>query len=794
MGRHLKLDPTPVPGGAKASLPVERGSRRRKTHTFTSGSAEAAATNARAWLNDGAAALAAGRSLPDPTLYDRIPDTAESTIGRRTLAAAISATMHRRYEIDQLAQPGRISQLQAKVDNILLPWFDARSANGRSLAVDELTTAMVRAFAQHLAGRDIAIDGGGDGDEEQWASETSLDLDVAAALSNCSIRELVTVAAASGIDLSAEDARVAPATLVGLGVLDARRHPHAYGYARAYAADLLRVLRWAIVDAVSSGDIPRNVALGVSAVEPDDAVRQRPPATEDKRPLRLSEARRVFSHLHLVHLLVALLQRFCGPRISEAYGPRVADLVDHRAFGILRVVEQGGSQFLERDARGRTQVVSRKKRLKTKRSRRVVVVPGHLMPLLRLVIEVFHTDPETGIVDRAARLVPGILVDGEAGAAGYRDALKQAFAAEGLTYETLGFYPSTHWLRASLATDLKNQPELTGQSVKRVLGHQPGDEVSDLVYYLDDPENLAPFKAIADAIDRRIDRELGDLLIPTSLPYFGEDHPIRARLADAREALVDAGWLAAEGDGPDTPCGTARVADELGIAETTARRCMSNGTLPIRVDVVDGTERRTARLEDVRRLRNELDEQTTVADLARELGEDYHVLYRLIHHLELEIPQDELTGKFRLSEAQCRRIRDEHGRIAALHRRAVRVGMAAHALGIGDRRVRHLICAGELDVDPETDMSNYRFVTRCSIEAYQRRRQPLPSPAGDGALTVTEVAALTGLSREGVRALIDAGLLHVDLDGRRSVVTRDAVRDWAAAHRPELLARLAEVR
>lgn len=168
MGRPLNLEPTPVPGGAKASLPVERGSRKRKTHTFTSGSAEAATTNARAWLNDGAAALAAGRSLPDPTLYDRIPGTPEASTGRRTLAAAIDATMHRRYEIDQLAQPGRVSQLQAKVQNILLPWFDARSANGRSLAVDELTTAMVRAFAQHLAGRDIAIDG--DEDEARRVS------------------------------------------------------------------------------------------------------------------------------------------------------------------------------------------------------------------------------------------------------------------------------------------------------------------------------------------------------------------------------------------------------------------------------------------------------------------------------------------------------------------------------------------------------------------------------------------------------------------------------------------------
>lgn len=792
MGRPLNLRPKRTATGWQASLPGPRGTRGRKTHTFTAGGPDHALRNAEAWLRDGAAHRDAGRPLPDPALYDRSPTPGTPGMpgpraGRRSLASAIQLTLHRRYEVDRRAEPGRVADIAARVANIVLPWFDARSA-ADTLALDELTAEMLIAFAQHLAGRDVAVP---DGDDHGWwISEAPLEVAVAALLCASPAGQVVAAASDRGVELTGEGATVSPAQLLDWGLLDPRTHPEAFGYARDYSSDVLRVVRWAVTDAMAAGWIDRDVTAGVKAVEPDDVVRRRPPDRVGKRPLRLAEAQAVFSHLHLVHLGVAWIQRLCGPRVSEVYGPRVADLDDRGSYGLLTVAEQGGGQFRQRDERGRIVAVPRKDTLKTSWSKRVVVVPGSLMVLLRQLIAAFHTD-DSGVVDRDARLIPGIVAQDTAGVAGYRQALDQAFATEGLTYETLGFHPSTHWLRASLATDLKKCGHLPEQEVRRMLGHQPGDDVSDLVYFLDDPEHLAPFEQIAAALDAMVADQLGDLRTPSRLPDFGHGNPIRGRLSAARELLTARGWLPADAEEPDAVCGTLRVADELGIAETTARRWMREGRLATEVETVEGVERRVARLEDVERLRDQLDAHMNVAELARTLGIDYHAMYRLVGRLDLDIPQGELDGRYRLTPAQCDIVRQEHDRIAALHRRAMRVGQAAEELGIGDRRVRHLIKEGVLEVDDETDLSGYRFVTRRSIADYQRRQRPAPVPRGRSCLTVTEAAALAGLSREHIVALIREGLLAATLDGRRQVIEVEAMRAWAAGYRPDLLPRLA---
>lgn len=357
MPRPINLEPTPTATGARASLPVARGATRRKTHTFTAGGPDLALANARTWLADGAAALAADRTLPEPRLYDRIstdaqapdPGNTSPSSGRLALRVLVHNALHRRHEANRLAGPGRARQLRTKVDRLLVPWFDERAANGQELADDEVTAAMVEAFVQHLAGRDVAVP---DDEDGWWVSEALLDVDVARYLCNQPRARLVVVAAENGVDLHDPAAKVSPAQLFDWGLLSARVHPHEYGHARRYAADLLRVLRWAVTDAVAAGRLPRDVTAGVRAVEADPAVRRRPPAILEggmRRTLPLAEARDVFGHLHLVWLVVALIQRLCGPRISEVFGARVRGLVDRGEYGLLRILRQGGRVFEERE-------------------------------------------------------------------------------------------------------------------------------------------------------------------------------------------------------------------------------------------------------------------------------------------------------------------------------------------------------------------------------------------------------------------------------------------------------------
>jgi hypothetical protein len=61
-----------------------------------------------------------------------------------------------------------------------------------------------------------------------------------------------------------------------------------------------------------------------------------------------------------------------------------------------------------RDDHGQIVAVHYKPTLETAAGSRVLVVPRKLMELLRVAIEAFHADPDTGEIDTTARLVPGL--------------------------------------------------------------------------------------------------------------------------------------------------------------------------------------------------------------------------------------------------------------------------------------------------------------------------------------------------------------------------------------------------
>jgi hypothetical protein len=140
---------------------------------------------------------------------------------------------------------------------------------------------------------------------------------------------------------------------------------------------------------------------GLNAPTPDEvAARTRRPMCQP-RPSSFAECARIAAHLHPVHQLVFWLQRVMGLRISEAFGLLVDDVIDLGDTGLLVVRGQGGREFRVRDDHGRVVSVQYKERTKTEAGTRVLVLPAAMLEPLRVAIEAFHTEPETGEIEPA---------------------------------------------------------------------------------------------------------------------------------------------------------------------------------------------------------------------------------------------------------------------------------------------------------------------------------------------------------------------------------------------------------
>lgn len=95
---------------------------------------------------------------------------------------------------------------------------------------------------------------------------------------------------------------------------------------------------------------------------------------------------------------------------------------------------------------------------------------------------------------------------------------------------------------------------------------------------------------------------------------------------------------------------------------------------------------------------------------------------------------------------------------------------------------RFLAQRGDLEVDPETDSSGLRFVTRTSVKAYwiayhEAKRRPAQPVT---ALPLAEVARFTGHSTRELMDLVRVGVLD-QVPGRRAVqLTAPSLRAWMA--------------
>jgi integrase len=774
-----------------ASLPAEAGTVRRREERF------ATENEARAWLVQALAAVRDGRRVPDPlrrTQPSRRKGAAEPEVQKISpdIASVANAWMAAAYEDLRRGGPERAESVRRIVEAYLVPWFAPRTET-----IADVTYYMVHEWLLHLVGR-AASNGSNGSTAPGSAGAAPADPDLSKEVS------LQEAARLCGVSVPTMRRRWRAGQLRGayrdgegriripvraLRSLGASKGAERNGLSKRYVSDALWILRKVLAFARANGLFPGGFdpTEGLDAPLPDKAAARRRPPTAQPRPLSLAECARIASHLHAVHQLAFWLQRIMGLRISEAFGLLVGDVVDLGETGLLAVQGQGGKTFSVRDDHGAIIAVPRKQTAKTAAGSRVLVVPAKMMDLLRVAIEAFHTDPDTGTIIRSARLVPGIQQADRGGQLGYEEALGAAAEAEGLGSDDLGFRVSSHLLRKSAATDLAWATGIEEPVRRRFMGHRAGEDVFGRIYTLDHPD-VAPLAKVAEILDTNITSHIATLLTPTTRRVrWARSNPIFARRDHVTATLLAAGWLVERGDPDDPLCDAPRVAEELGIAETTARRWMTDGTLASVVSPDDhGVPRRFTPLSHVWAYRDQLAKVIRLPDLAEELGVRYEELYRSMRHLGVRPAQHATSNEFTLTPDEADALRVEHERVRALHRRSAKLTEAARQLKLSFTTVRVMATNGDLELDPETDTSGARFVTRASVERRwvarsqkgRRRSQP------DSTVSFAEVRRFTGLGRRAVVDLIRSGALE-EAPGLRSAkaITAGSLDAWRAQNR-----------
>ena len=777
MARPLKGSKTPhADGRVTASLPATRGSRKRIGATFDS------ELQADRWLTAGIAALLADGHPPDPSTFKPVAAASRARIvpeAHRTVQVAARLWAEEYYEKQRHGQPSRKVEAKSYIRSHIEPFMHQA---GVTLMVD-LQHDDVVDFASFLAGQHLlsASERGEHVNDEVLLTRRQL-LERAA-------KSRSSVGRALGKTVKPVDTDERGTPLYRLG--DARaagllqnEQPQG-GLQKYYATDILWTLKQIVLWAYDHDWIEKPVGQRVHGVGPDAAVARNPShKKQDRAAIPLEACAKAAADLVFIDQVAMWIQRLLGLRLGEAFGPFVGDLVDSGAHGILVVDKQGGRTFLMRDGYGNIVRRHHKDQLKNDASVRVLIVAEPLMVLLRVLIEAYHTDPDTGEVDLEARLIPGRRYRNRAGAQSYANHLTAAFIAVG-EQDEFGADISTHSLRAALATDLHWSPDqLVELARKRFFGHAIGDDVHDRVYVLDHPD-LAPQLAVAVQIGQAVDAELGSLLITPRVHKWDKGNAFYDRRGYIDLVLARHGMLGSS-PGPAL-ADTAEVAQELGIAVTTARRLLRSGAIP-GTELVshDGPKRYVAPRGAVESYRDRPHVYgTSLPDAAGDLGLTYHEAYRLLCDLEIEVERDS-AGAFHLDDLTMARMRRELTRVRDLHARAVRHTEAAKRLRCSRRSVSDKLSRGELALDDETDSSGAQFVTLDSINAYLTVRS---GPRGETTdrVDLPTAAEATGLTERVLMDLARAG--HLDrVPGRTTVTfTRCSLVKWCSTHRPDLV-------
>lgn len=172
-----------------------------------------------------------------------------------------------------------------------------------------------------------------------------------------------------------------------------------------------------------------------------------------------------------------------------------------------------------------------------------------------------------------------------------------------------------------------------------------------------------------------------------------------------------------------------------------------------------------------------------VEDLAGEIGVRYHDLYRTARRLGVEAQRHPTSRHLEITVAAAELLRAEYTRLRALHERSMKLAAAARSLNLAVSTVALMVKRGQLDIDPESDGSEARFVTRESVERSrdtgQGRRRVGRGPAK--AVPLADVIRFTGRSLVELIDLVRAGVLE-EVPGRGTCkLTASSLRAWLEA-------------
>jgi hypothetical protein len=140
----------------------------------------------------------------------------------------------------------------------------------------------------------------------------------------------------------------------------------------------------------------------------------------------------------------------------------------------------------------------------------------------------------------------------------------------------------------------------------------------------------------------------------------------------------------------------------------------------------------------------------------------------MLRCLGLEVEQRPGHLEYLLTHQAAKALQVEHQRIQALHRRSMKLAAAARALNVALSTAALLSRTGQLDIDPETDSSGARFVTRTSVQQCWLDRQLSTRPRADtgSGVPIVEVARFTGQTTGELTELVQTGALE-EVPGRR---------------------------
>lgn len=550
------------------------------------------------------------------------------------------------------------------------------------------------------------------------------------------------------IDLRTGEPIVMALHLRQAGLLIEPEAPH--GIQRSTSGNVLRDLKLAVDRARGHGATIRGT-FHLSPVEPLAGNQARAPRA-GQSTVTLSQTAALAAQMSVIAQAVLWIGRLVGTRIGETFGLLVCDFFrDEYGRPWLDFSKQGGVACLERDpATGRLVPQTRKPHTKTPRGVRLVPVPRQLGDLLDTVIAAFHTDPDTGLVDYEARLVPGVGRDDESGQSTFREALETARADLGLT-------TTPHDLRDCLITDLRN-----GGIGDRVAHFYAGHErhnasIQDRHYDL----GVAPelLLEVSNLLEATITAELGacDLRVPTSVRHqWGPGTRTSQRIDHVDRTLTECGWHA-------TPSIDAR-GPEMTVQEIHRRLGRSGQTLTrTRSMLRDGTIRAHQRSWGTRQIwvAYEKDVEAylqatsgiSINDLADEIGWTYHQVWQELRRQQLISHTHTHGARILLTPALAAKVRAEVDRQARVIEQAVMLSEVSAILDITPVSVETLVRKGILEITAGPTSSRDRWVSRESLEEYQRTYITTREVEDVAPLTFTETRKLLGVTRPYLTAL-----------------------------------------